>query len=67
VVAICGSIILVMKILLSDVISKLSTIDKHIKEIKEDQNKIDRRVHETNMRFDGVYNILLKRTENLKG
>ena len=34
------------------------------KERKEENRKMDQRVVETNKRMDGVYHILLKRTEN---
>lgn len=36
------------------------------KEMKEENRKMDQRVIQTNARMDGVYNVLLKRTENLK-
>lgn len=41
-------------------------IDKIDREWKEESRKMDQRVIETNKRMDGVYHILLKRTENLK-
>lgn len=40
-----------------------SHIDRLVTEIKDDQKKMDQRVIETNKRMDGVYHILLKRTE----
>lgn len=41
-------------------------LDTHIQETKDENRKMDQRVMETNKRMDGVYNVLLKRTENLK-
>lgn len=43
-----------------------SHIDRIEKKMTEDNQKMDQRVMETNKRMDGVYHILLKRTENLK-
>lgn len=40
-------------------------LDAHIQETKEESRKMDQRVMETNRRMDGVYHVLLKRTENL--
>ncbi len=64
IITVCGAIYGVMKFLLKDVIAQLTLIDRHIIEIKDDQKKMDQRVMETNKRMDGVYNVLLKRTEN---
>lgn len=36
-------------------------------EIKADNTRRDNLIMQTNARMDGVYNILLKRTENLNG
>ena len=36
-------------------------------DIKSDNAKRDNAIMQTNARMDGVYNILLKRSENLKG
>lgn len=63
IITVCGAIYGVMKFLLKDVIAQLTSIDRHIVEIKDDQKKMDQRVTETNKRMDGVYHILLKRTE----
>lgn len=64
IVGVCGAIYGMMNFLLKDIYSKLILIDNHITEIKEDNQKMDQRVTETNKRMDGVYHILLKRTEN---
>lgn len=66
IVGVCGAIYGMMNFLLKDIYDKLVLIDSHISEIKEDHKKMDQRVTETNKRMDGVYNVLLKRTENLK-
>lgn len=63
IITVCGAIYGVMKFLLKDVVAQLTSIDRHIVEIKDDQKKMDKRVTETNKRMDGVYHILLKRTE----
>jgi hypothetical protein len=41
-----------------------SHIDRIEKQLSESNSKMDQRVTETNKRMDGVYHILLKRTEN---
>jgi peptidoglycan hydrolase CwlO-like protein len=73
IVSVCGAIYGMMNFLLKDIYAQLKLIDNHINlvngninEIKEDHKKMDQRVLETNKRMDGVYNVLLKRTENLK-
>lgn len=73
IIGVSGGIYGMMNFLLKDIYAILSVIDKrltmvdnHISEIKDDQKRMDQRVTETNKRMDGVYNILLKRTENLK-
>lgn len=74
IVSVCGAIYGMMNFLLKDIYAKLimidhrlTMVDNHIIEIKDDQKKMDQRVTETNKRMDGVYHILLKRTETLKG
>jgi FtsZ-binding cell division protein ZapB len=42
-------------------------LDIHIKETKEENQRMNQRVTETNKRMDGVYHILLTRTEKLEG
>lgn len=66
IVGVCSAIYGMMNFLLKDIYAKLALIDLHILEMKDDQKKMDQRVTETNKRMDGVYNVLLKRTENLK-
>jgi hypothetical protein len=41
-------------------------IDKLAKDMKEENRMMEQRITESNRRMDGVYHILLKRTENLK-
>jgi hypothetical protein len=38
-------------------------IDELTREMRQENKKMDQRVLETNKRMDGVYHILLKRTE----
>jgi hypothetical protein len=42
-------------------------LDTHITETKQDNAKRDNIIMQTNARMDGVYNLLLKKAENLKG
>lgn len=67
IISVCAAIYGMMNSMLKDIYTKLNLIDSHISEIKEDQKKMDQRVMETNKRMDGVYNVLLEITENLKG
>lgn len=39
---------------------KLTSIDQHIIETKQQQMKMDQQILESNKRMDGVYNILIK-------
>jgi len=67
IISVCGAIYGMMNFLLKDIFTKLNLIDSHISEIKEDQKKMDQRVTETNKRMDGVYHLLIKRSEKMEG
>lgn len=41
-------------------------LDEHIKETKIENAKMDQRVMETNKRMDGVYHLLIKRSEKFE-
>ncbi len=56
----------VMKFLLKDIMTKLSLMDQHILEIKQNQSKFDKQILECNKRMDGVYHILIKRLKRPK-
>lgn len=45
----------------------INRLDIHMKETKEENQRTNQRVTETNKRMDGVYHILLKRSEKLEG
>jgi hypothetical protein len=47
----------------TDINSHIDRLEGGIKDIKEDNKKMDQRVTETNKRMDGVYHLLLKKLD----
>lgn len=65
-----GVVYAIMRNFKTDVNNHIDAIIKEMKEERierrEENRKMEQRVWEANKRMDGVYNILLKRTENMK-
>ncbi len=63
IISVCSAIYGMFKFLLKDILSKITLIDDHILDIKNENKRMDQRVTETNKRMDGIYHILIKKVE----